>query len=212
MSLCPTTRARRWRFSSGKATELDYHVVDTPGIGGVVPRSEEELVALRTLLTDHVAAVLQVGDAKNLRRTLLLTLALVETGLPLVLDLNMADEAEKKGYRIDQDRLSRSLGFPVAMTVATEGRGKKELLDSLRRPARSTDTNHLRSAGGSCRPADRGSPAGLSHLQEGHRPDASVGEPLPGGYPAGGAGKGNAVPSRRLSPGRRARFSNPFSS
>jgi ferrous iron transport protein B len=124
-------------ISSGKATELDYHVVDTPGIGGVVPRSEEELVALQTLLTDHVAAVLQVGDAKNLRRTLLLTLALVETGLPLVLDLNMADEAERKGYRIDQSRLSRSLGFPVAMTVATEGRGKDELLDSLRRPARS---------------------------------------------------------------------------
>src|SRR5512147_602915 len=94
---------------SGKATELDYHVVDTPGIGGVVPRSEEELVALRALLTDHVAAVLQVGDAKNLRRTLLMTLALIETGLPQVLDLNMADEAEKIGYHIDTGRLSRSL-------------------------------------------------------------------------------------------------------
>ncbi len=123
--------------SSGKASQLDYHVVDTPGIGGVVPRSEEELVALRALLTDHVAAVLQVGDAKNLRRTLLLTLALIETGLPNVLALNMADEAEKIGYRIDRDRLSRSLGFPVVMTVATEGKGRPELLESLRRPARS---------------------------------------------------------------------------
>ena len=123
--------------SSGKATELDYHVVDTPGIGGVVPRSEEELVPLRALLTDHVAAVLQVGDAKNLRRTLLLTIALIETGLPLVLDLNMADEAEKKGYRIDTDRLSRSLGFPVVLTVATEGKGRPELFESLRRLARS---------------------------------------------------------------------------
>ncbi|HTZ41128.1 MAG TPA: ferrous iron transport protein B [Syntrophales bacterium] len=125
-------------ISSGKAKELDYHIVDTPGIGGVVPRSEEELVALQTLLTGPVGAVLQVGDAQNLRRTLLLTIALIETGLPLVLDLNMADEAEKKGYHIDLARLSRSLGFPVVTTVATEGRGKKELLESLRRPVRSS--------------------------------------------------------------------------
>ena len=122
--------------SSGKAADLDYHVADTPGIGSEVPRSEEELVALRTLLDDDIAAVLQVGDAKNLRRTLLLTLALIEAGLPLVLDLNMVDEAEKKGYRIDAARLSRSLGFPVAMTVATEGRGRHELLESLQHPAR----------------------------------------------------------------------------
>ena len=100
-------------ISSGKATELDYHVVDTPGIGGVVPRSEEELVALKTLLTDPVAAVLQVGDAKNLRRTLLLTLALVETGLPLVLDLNMADEAERKGYHVDRTGCPGAWGFPL---------------------------------------------------------------------------------------------------
>ena len=83
--------------SSGKATELDYLIVDTPGIGGVVPRSEEERVALKTLLSGPAAAILQVGDAKNLRRTLLLTLALIETGLPLVLDLTMADQAQRKG-------------------------------------------------------------------------------------------------------------------
>src|SRR5512136_1702127 len=69
-------------ISSGKAAELDSLVVDTPGIGSEVPRSEEELVALRTLLTDDVSAILQVGDAKNLRRTLLLTVAILETGLP----------------------------------------------------------------------------------------------------------------------------------
>jgi ferrous iron transport protein B len=124
-------------ISSGKATELDSLVVDTPGIGGIVPRSEEELVALQTLLTTENADVLQIGDAKNLRRTFLLTLALIETGLPLVLDLNMSDEAEKKGYHLDVARLSRSLGFPVVMTVATQGRGASELLESLRRPARS---------------------------------------------------------------------------
>jgi len=80
---------------SGRTPELDYHVVDTPGITSVVPRSDEERVTLNTLLTEGLAAVLQVGDALNLRRTLLLTMALIEADVPLVLDLNIADEAEK---------------------------------------------------------------------------------------------------------------------
>jgi ferrous iron transport protein B len=123
---------------SGKAKDLDYYVVDTPGITSVVPRSEEERVALKTLLSGNVGAVLQVGDAQNLRRTLLLTLALLETDLPVVLDLNIADEAEKKGYVIDTARLSKSLGIPVVMTVATEGKGRRELLDAISRPSKSS--------------------------------------------------------------------------
>lgn len=122
---------------SGKATDLDYYVTDTPGITSVVPRSEEERVALKTLMSENVAAVLQVGDAQNLRRTLLLTIALIEADVPLVLDLNIADEAEKKGYVIDTARLSKSLGIPVVMTVATQGKGREELLDALRHPTKS---------------------------------------------------------------------------
>jgi ferrous iron transport protein B len=125
-------------IKSGKATDLDYYVVDTPGITSVVPRSEEERVTLKTLLSGNVGAVLQVGDAQNLRRTLLLTIALLETELPLVLDLNIADEAEKKGYIIDGARLSKSLGIPVVMTVATEGKGRRELLEAARRPTKSS--------------------------------------------------------------------------
>jgi len=122
---------------SGKAIDLDYYVVDTPGIASVVPRSEEERVALKTLLSENVAAVLQVGDAQNLRRTLLLTMALIEADVPMVLDLNIADEAEKKGYVIDTARLSKSLGIPVVRTVATQQKGRAELLDALRNPTRS---------------------------------------------------------------------------
>ena len=122
---------------SGKAPELDYDVVDTPGITSVVPRSDEERVTLNTLLTEGLAAVLQVGDALNLRRTLLLTMALIEADVPLVLDLNIADEAEKKGYVIDTARLSRRLGIPVVQTVATRGTGRRELLEALRSPAKS---------------------------------------------------------------------------
>jgi len=121
---------------SGKALELDYYVIDTPGIGSIVPRSEDEIVTLRTILSDERKSILQVGDAKNLRRTLMLTLPLAETGSPLVLDLNMADEAEKSGYVIDTKTLSENLGIPVVLTVATEKRGKDALLDAIRRPSR----------------------------------------------------------------------------
>jgi len=121
----------------GKAPEIDCCVLDTPGIAGVVPRSEEERVTLKTLLTQDIGAVLQIGDAQNLRRTLLLTMALIEADLPMVLDLNIADEAEKKGYIIDTDRLAKNLGVPVRLTVATQGKGRKELMDALHRPTRS---------------------------------------------------------------------------
>jgi len=95
-------------------------------------------VTLSTLLSGNVGAVLQVGDAQNLRRTLLLTLALLETDLPVVLDLNIADEAEKKGYVIDTARLSKGLRIPVVMTVATQGKGRPELLEAARRPSKSS--------------------------------------------------------------------------
>ncbi|MCX5835015.1 MAG: ferrous iron transport protein B [Deltaproteobacteria bacterium] len=123
---------------SGKATELDLYVIDTPGIGSIIPRSEDEMVTLRTILSDEEKSILQVGDAKNLRRTLMLTLPLAETGFPLVLDLNMADEAEKSGYRIDTAALSAGLGIPVVLTVATEKRGKEDLLDAIRHSSRSS--------------------------------------------------------------------------
>jgi len=122
----------------GRTAELDCCVLDTPGISGVVPRSEEERVTLKTLLTQDIGAVLQVGDAQNLRRTLLLTMALIDADVPMALDLNIADEAEKKGYVIDTARLSRSLGIPVVLTVATQGKGRQELIQAVRRPTRSS--------------------------------------------------------------------------
>jgi ferrous iron transport protein B len=72
-------------------------------------------------------AVVQVADAKNLRRALLLTLQMSELGLPLVLDLNMADEAEAHGLRIDAGRLAERLGIEVVLTVATRGDGLDRL-------------------------------------------------------------------------------------
>jgi len=117
----------------GRAT-LDgraFEVVDTPGMYSFSPITEEERVARSILLHERPEAVVHVVDAKNLERMLPLTLQLIEAGLPVVLEVNMMDEAEAAGIRIDVDRLGRRLGIPVVGTVAVSGRGMEELKKSL---------------------------------------------------------------------------------
>ena len=104
-----------------------FEVVDTPGMYSLVPISEEEQVARRILLQGDVAAIVQVVDAKNLERMLPLTLQLLELGLPLVLCLNVMDEAEQLGISIDTEGLARELGVPVVKTVAIWRRGVRGL-------------------------------------------------------------------------------------
>jgi ferrous iron transport protein B len=107
-------------------------LIDTPGVITFPPRSEDELVTARLLLNEPVQAILQVGDAKNLRRTLLLTLQLAEMGLPLVLALNMMDEAQARGVALDIQQLSQALGIPIVPTTATRGDGVNQLTETLR--------------------------------------------------------------------------------
>ena len=104
-----------------------WEVVDTPGMYSLVCRTEEERVARRILLSGAADVVLHVVDAKDLARMLSLTLQLIEADLPVILVLNMLDEAETAGIRIDMARLSADLGVPVFGTVATTGRGLDEL-------------------------------------------------------------------------------------
>lgn len=102
-------------------------IVDTPGVISIPSRSEDEAVTTRVLLTEPLAAILQVGDAKNLRRTLLLTTQLAELGKPFVLALNMLDEARAAGIEIDSQKLSVLLGAAVQPTVATRNEGVEEI-------------------------------------------------------------------------------------
>ena len=102
-------------------------VVDTPGLNDLVPRAEDAWVTRRLLAQHPGATVVQVADAKNLRRALLLTLQLAELGHPLVLVLNMHDELAARGGRIDRARLAELLGVPVVATVATRGEGLADL-------------------------------------------------------------------------------------
>lgn len=95
-------------------------IIDSPGVNSLVPMSEDEKVTRDILLNEDISAALQVMDSKNLRRSLLITLQLLEMGLPLTLALNMYDEAGERGITIDTEGLSRLLGLKVIPTIATQ--------------------------------------------------------------------------------------------
>jgi len=116
-------------ISRGKARigENEYEIIDTPGMYSLLPVSEEERVSQLLLFEEKPLVYLHVVDARNLRRMLSFTLQLLEAGLPLILVLNMMDEAEERGIEIDILRLSRSLGIPVVGTVSSEGKGIEKL-------------------------------------------------------------------------------------
>ncbi|MFA4830125.1 MAG: FeoB small GTPase domain-containing protein, partial [Thermodesulfovibrionales bacterium] len=78
-----------------------YLIVDTPGVNSLVPMSEDEKVTRDIFLKERPFTVVQVADTKNIRRSLLITLQIAEMGLPLILVLNMEDEARDRGIIID---------------------------------------------------------------------------------------------------------------
>jgi len=110
-----------------KIGEEEFEVIDTPGMYSLLPITDDERVARLLVLKEKPAAVLHIIDAKNLERMLPQTLQLMETGLKIILVLNIMDEAVDRGIKIDVKRLEKQLGIPVAVTVATEGRGMADL-------------------------------------------------------------------------------------
>ena len=106
-------------------------LLDTPGVLALPSRSDDERATMRALLSENTRCLVQVGDAKNLRRTLTLTALLAELGVPMVLALNMHDEATARGVIVDIPALSKELGIPVLATVATGGEGIGELTAKL---------------------------------------------------------------------------------
>jgi ferrous iron transport protein B len=115
-------------FIAGKPAEI----VDLPGICSLSAEDPAERVARDFLLQERPDLIINVVDASVLSRSLSLTLQLAELGIPMVVVLNMADEAEHKGIRIDGEKLSKVLGVPVVFTVASRGIGLKDLLAALR--------------------------------------------------------------------------------
>ena len=122
-----------------------YDVVDLPGTYSLTSLDEADLETQHYLLTQRVDVVVNVVDASLLSRSLELTLQLLELEIPMVLCLNMMDEAERKGIEIDKEKLSRKLGIPVVATVASRGRGVRELFWEALKAARSGERGrHIR--------------------------------------------------------------------
>ncbi len=109
----------------------EIEILDTPGINGINADSEDERVTVAALEQERPDLVVQVADAKNLRRALLLAAQLSRFQIPMVLVLNMMDECRGCGIQLDSAALSRELGIPVVETIATSGAGFDELRGSL---------------------------------------------------------------------------------
>lgn len=107
----------------------DYAIIDTPGVYGVSSFNQEEMVARDVILGADI--IINVVDAVHLERDLFLTQQIIDMGIPLIIALNMLDEAKKHGIEIDVDLLSDLLGVPVIPTIAVEKQGLEQLKQSI---------------------------------------------------------------------------------
>lgn len=112
-----------------------YLLIDTPGINSLTPMSEDEKVTRNIFLTEKPFCVLQVADTKNLKRSLLITMQIAEMGLPLILALNMEDEARDRGIAVDIKHLTEITGINAAGTIASQRKGIKEIKNLLINPS-----------------------------------------------------------------------------
>lgn len=112
---------------------LNVEVVDLPGVYTLQPEEQgiDEQIARRFITEEKPDLIVNVLDAANLNRHLLLTHELLETGCPLIIVLNMMDVAESQGTHIDVEGLERRLGVPVIPVVASKSKGTNELKDKI---------------------------------------------------------------------------------
>lgn len=126
-------------YTKGEINYKGYEIeiIDTPGMYSMLPISEEEKVARNLVFKGDADCIVNVIDAKNLERMLPLTFQLIETGIPVILVLNMIDEAKRLGINIDIEKLSNLLGIPVIPTVSIKKIGVKDLLEEIIKPGKS---------------------------------------------------------------------------
>ena len=106
-------------------------IVDLPGTYSLSPYTQEEIIARDYLVHEKPDAIINVVDATNLERNLYLTVQLLELGIPVVMALNIYDEAISKGYKIDIKTMKDILGIEVIPTVATKKTGLNDLLRAV---------------------------------------------------------------------------------
>ena len=122
------TVEKKTAFFDYKGTGV--RIVDLPGTYSLSPYSQEEIIARDYLVHEKPDVIINVVDATNLERNLYLTVQLLELGIPIVMALNIYDEAEKKGFKIDAGKIAEILGIMVVRTVATRSSGLAELMDA----------------------------------------------------------------------------------
>jgi len=106
-------------------------VVDLPGVYSLTAYSLDEVIARNFVVEEKPGVVVDVVDASNLERNLYLAVQLLEMGAPLIIALNMMDQAESRGYQIDVSQLSHLLGVPVVPMEANRSSGVQELLQEI---------------------------------------------------------------------------------
>ena len=102
--------------------------VDLPGAYSMSPFTSEESITSSYVKHENPDAIINIVDATNLSRSLFFTTQLLELGVPVVVALNKSDVNDKKGNKIDIDKLSEKLGCPVVRTVSTSDEGLKEVV------------------------------------------------------------------------------------
>lgn len=109
----------------------EIRIVDLPGTYSLSAFSPEEVIARDFIVQEKPDLVVTVVDATNLERNLYLTVQVLETEVPIVVALNMTDVASSKSINILEENLSQALSAPVVPTIATEGKGLTQLLDTI---------------------------------------------------------------------------------
>ena len=125
-----TVEKKEGKLKGKRRKEEDVIVTDLPGIYSLSPYTLEEVVSRDYLLKEDPDVIIDMVDATNIERNLYLTTQLIETGVPVVIALNMADLLEKRGIQIDVSRLSERMGCPVVETSALKGEGLEKLIDT----------------------------------------------------------------------------------
>ncbi|MFC1976307.1 FeoB small GTPase domain-containing protein [Chloroflexota bacterium] len=123
---------------------LEVQVVDLPGTYSLSAYSLEEQIARDFIVKEKPALVVNVADAANLERNLYLTAQILETGIPLIIALNMMDVAHNRALRIDTQKLSEALnGIPVVSTTASRKQGLEALKQAIARYVGSSSNTPL---------------------------------------------------------------------
>lgn len=123
-----TVEKKEARFEfEGRPIQL----IDLPGCYSLSPYTQEEIISRDYLVTEKPDLIINVVDATNLERNLYLTIQLLELGIPMIMALNIHDEAEAKGYAINCKQIEGTLGIKVIPTSATRRTGLDQLLNTV---------------------------------------------------------------------------------